>query len=100
MRETKIFSILLLFHPPNQIDPKETFLSSITQIDGLPPIKNFLFFFFFASAINLTILSQVEDQNLSNYPMNPENANPNSLHKLNANFATHAPLLMNNATTT
>ena len=98
MRENKVFSILPLFHPPNQTDPKETFLSSIAQINGLPPIKNF--FFFFESAINLTILSQVEDQNLSNYPMNPINANPNSLHKLNANFATHAPLLMNNATTT
>ena len=68
-------------------------------MDGLPPIKNF-FLFFLETAINLTILSQVEDHNLSNYPMNPVNANPNSLHKLNANFATHAPLLMNNATTT
>ena len=63
-------------------------------------LKTSSFFFFFESAINLTILSQVEDQNLSNYPMNPINANPNYLHNLNANFATHAPLLMNNATTT
>lgn len=43
---------------------KETFLSSIAQINGLSPIKNFFFFL----TINLTILSQVGDQNLSNYP--------------------------------
>lgn len=43
---------------------KETFLSSIAQINGLSPIKNFFFFL----AINLTILSQVGDQNLSNNP--------------------------------
>lgn len=55
-------------------------------------------FFFFGNQFNNSFPGGGSE--FIKLPMNPVNANPNSLHKLNANFATHAPLLMNNATTT